>query len=81
MSSQAIQIAAGVLVVSAFAGLQLKLVDPFRVPYLALNLVGTAALTAIAVGGQQFGFVLTNGVWAVVSLLGLLRLAVRPQRP
>jgi len=84
VSSQAIQIAAGVLVVSAFAGLQLKLLDPYRVPYLALNLVGTAVLTAIATGDEQFGFMLTNGVWAVVSLLGLLRLArhrARPQRP
>jgi hypothetical protein len=84
VSSQAIQIAAGVLVVSAFAGLQLKLLDPYRAMYLVLNLIGTAVLTAVALSGEQFGFVLTNGVWAVVSLLGLVRVAhsrLRPQGP
>jgi hypothetical protein len=75
VSSQALQIAAGVIVVSAFAASQLRLMDPFRFPYLAMNFVGTGVLAAVALSLEQFGFVLTNGVWAVVSLLGLLRLA------
>ena len=73
VSSQIVQIVAGVLVVGAFVGLQLRRLDPYRVPYLLLNLLGTAVLTAVAVEGAQFGFVLTNGVWAVVSLYGLVR--------
>jgi hypothetical protein len=74
VSSQAIQVVAGVLVVAAFAGLQLKRLDPYRVPYLVLNLIGTVVLTVVALRSRQFGFVLTNGVWAGVSLLGLMRL-------
>jgi hypothetical protein len=75
VSSQALQIAAGVIVVSAFAASQLRFMDPFRFPYLVMNFVGTGVLAAVALSLEQFGFVLTNGVWAVVSLLGLLRLA------
>lgn len=74
MSSQAIQLVAGALVVLGFAGLQFKRLDPFRIPYLALNFIGTAGLTAVALHIRQFGFVFTNGVWAGVSLLGLVRL-------
>jgi hypothetical protein len=78
--SQAIQIVAGIVVVTAFAGLQLKLLDPFRFPYLVMNFAGTGVLAAVAVSLEQFGFVLTNGVWSLVSLLGLLRLArARPR--
>lgn len=76
MSSQVVQIAAGVLVVAAFAGSQLKLLDPFRAGYLVANFAGTAVLTAVALQAEQFGFVLTNGVWAVVSVLALGRLAL-----
>ena len=73
MSSQVVQIIAGGLVVAAFAGLQLKRLDPYRLPYLVLNLIGTAVLTVVALRGRQLGFVLTNGVWACVSLQGLFR--------
>jgi hypothetical protein len=78
--SQVIQLVAGALVVGAFAGLQFRRLDPHRVTYLLLNLLGTAVLTVIAVRGEQFGFVLTNGVWAGVSLVGLLRLLSSQRR-
>jgi hypothetical protein len=57
-----------------FPGLQAKRLDGYRLPYLVLNFIGTGVLTVVAVGGRQFSFVLTNGIWAVVSLLGLARL-------
>lgn len=72
--AQGIQIAAGALVVGAFAGLQYKVLSPYRFAYLALNFAGTAVLTVFAVIEAQYGFILTNGVWAAVSLVGLLRL-------
>jgi hypothetical protein len=45
--------------------------------YLSLNLIGTATLAAIAVAGGDWGFLLLNGVWAIVSAWSLLNLGRR----
>jgi hypothetical protein len=39
--------------------------------YLTLNLAGSAILAADAAAGDQWGFLLLEGAWALVSLLGL----------
>jgi hypothetical protein len=36
-----------------------------------LNLAGSAILAADAAAGAQWGFLLLEGAWALVSLLGL----------
>jgi hypothetical protein len=45
--------------------------------YLWLNLAGAAALTVVAVWDRRVGFVLLESVWAIVSLLSLVK-ASRP---
>ena len=48
--------------------------------YLWLNLVGSVILTVDAWRGRQWGFVLLEAVWALVSAWGLLSRRRRPER-
>jgi hypothetical protein len=41
--------------------------------YLALNLVGSAVLAVLAWHEDQWGFLLLEGVWALVSVWGLIQ--------
>jgi hypothetical protein len=67
-----VQLLGAIMILVAFVGAQLGAVRPDAVSYLALNLVGSAVLAADAWWGRQWGFLLLEGVWAVVSLGGLV---------
>lgn len=68
---QVIQIVGALLILAAFTAVQLERMRPDSRLYLALNLGGSAILAVLAVAAQQWGFVLLEGVWAVVSAWGL----------
>jgi hypothetical protein len=40
--------------------------------YLHLNLIGSAILTGVGLNGRDWGFFLLEGVWALVSVWGLV---------
>jgi hypothetical protein len=69
---QAIQIVGALFVLLAYAGAQLGHLDQRSLSYLAMNLVGSAALAVLAAIDGQLGFLLLEGVWALVSLWSLL---------
>lgn len=69
---QLLEIAAAVLVLGAFAGSQLGRLDQHRAPYLLFNLVGTAVLAVLAWINESWGFVLLEGVWALISGIALV---------
>lgn len=69
---QVIGVTAALLVLGAFAGSQVGRLDQHRVPYLAFNLVGTGVLTVLAWHDRSWGFVLLEGVWALISGLALV---------
>jgi hypothetical protein len=68
---QVIQVIGALLILSAFAAVQFERMDPRSRLYLGLNLVGSAILAVLALASSQWGFVLLEGVWAIVSAIGL----------
>ena len=68
---QVIQIVGALLILAAFAAVQFERMRPDSRLYLTLNLLGSAILGVLAVIAGQWGFVLLEGVWAIVSAWGL----------
>jgi hypothetical protein len=68
---QLIQIVGALLILAAFAAVQFDRMRPDSRLYLALNLAGSAILLLLAIAAAQWGFVLLEGVWAIVSAWGL----------
>jgi hypothetical protein len=68
-----IEIGGSLLILSAFAGSQMGRLDGHSLPYLLLNLVGSAVLAVIALADRSWGFLLLEGTWAIVSAVSLVR--------
>lgn len=72
MSEQLVQIVGALLILAGFVAGQIGLLRVDSRPYLWLNLAGSLILTVDAWRGRQWGFVLLEAVWAVVSAWGLV---------
>jgi hypothetical protein len=70
---QVIQVIGALLILAGFAGTQTGRMRADSVVYLVLNLVGAIVLAVLAFIDEQWGFVLLEGVWSVVSLWSLSR--------
>mgnify|MGYP001077238712 CR=1 FL=1 len=68
---QVVQIIGSLLVLAGFILAQRGVLKPASLVYLVLNLVGSGVLAVDAALGRQWGFLLLEGVWAVVSAVGL----------
>lgn len=73
MGAQAVQILGALLILAGFVAAQAGLLRAESRLYLWLNLLGAVILTADAWRGRQWGFVMLEGVWALVSAWGLVR--------
>ena len=71
-ADQLVQIVGALLILTGFILTQGNLLDADSYLYLVLNLAGAAILAVLAFQAQRWGFVLLEGVWALVALAGLI---------
>ena len=70
---QVVQVAGALLILAAFAAAQFGWLGTSSRLYLWLNLVGSIILAVLAWYEEQWGFLLLEGVWAIVSAWSLVR--------
>lgn len=75
---QVLEIIGALLIVAAFTLTQLGWLGATTRRSLWLNLVGSTILAAIALHRLEWGFLLLEGTWAIVSGFGLARRAFGP---
>jgi len=61
------------LILVAYAGRQMKWMDPRKTGYNVLNAVGSAILAYIAFHPFQIGFVVLEVAWTLISVYALVR--------
>jgi hypothetical protein len=71
---QAIQVAGALMILAGYAGQQRGWLSASSRTYLWLNFVGSVILFILALIEEQWGFVLLEGVWAIVSAWSLIQL-------
>jgi membrane-bound ClpP family serine protease len=69
---QLIQITGAILILAGFILAQVNVLQPSSYRYLILNLTGSVVLAIDALHGHEWGFLLLEGVWVVVSAVSLL---------
>jgi hypothetical protein len=70
-----VQIAGSLLILAAFVAALTGRTQQSSYPYLLANAVGSAGLTATALISREWGFILLEGVWALVSIYSIGRKA------
>jgi hypothetical protein len=69
---QVISVLGALAILGSFAANQLGWINPSQFSYTLANFVGAAILTVVAIVDQQIGFVLLQGAWTLVSLVGMV---------
>jgi hypothetical membrane protein len=78
---QTVQIAGALAILAGFALAQFGVLNQHARPYLLLNFAGAFVLSLAAYFERQWGFLLLEGVWTLVSAWGLVRLSHRSAAP
>lgn len=78
---QVISLVGSVLILIAYTANQAGRLSTERLSYTWLNVVGAGILAVVAVHESQWGFLLLEGVWTIVSVIALARLLRAPVMP
>ena len=68
---QLVQVVGALFILVAYAGAQMGRLDQRSLSYLWLNLIGSIVLAVLAAVESQYGFLLLEAVWAIVSARSL----------
>ena len=71
---QAVSVVGALAILGAYAANQFGMVELDNLPYQLANLVGSGMLFVVAVVEVQVGFMLLEGVWALVSLWAVVKI-------
>jgi hypothetical protein len=71
---QAVSVLGALAILVAYAANQFRWMGPSNLSYSVLNFVGAGVLTVVALIERQWGFLLLEGVWTLVSLYALVKL-------
>lgn len=71
MTHDVLQIVGALLVLTGYAASQLGLLSPKSVGYLTVNIAGAGLLAWLAWTSRDWGFLLLEGVWTLVSAVAL----------
>jgi hypothetical protein len=70
--SQLVQVVGSLLILASFTAAQRGRLAVTSRLYLVSNVVGSSALAVDAAVERQWGFLLLEGVWTLVSAIGLI---------
>ena len=73
MIFQVVSIVGAILILTAFAAQQFQRLEAETKTYQMLNLIGGFCFATAAVAARQYGFILLEGSWTVVSAWGVWR--------
>jgi hypothetical protein len=72
---EVVQVVGSLLILAAFVAAQLRRLDQSSYRYLIANAVGSVVLTVTAVVRLEWGFILLEGAWALMSIYSMVRKA------
>ncbi len=78
---QVVQVIGALVILAVFALAQFGVLAQTSRAFLAANLAGALALALVAWLERQWGFLVLEAAWALISAAGLLALLRRRRRP